>query len=206
MTDIKAKMKADAKRAKQMAKEVVATLEFYSKKAWKALKNPLMSLSVSAILSSCGIVGNSGDNRLNNADLELNKNNTEQVAQKQPQKDSPKENPYEYGYSDPNEVVETPEEKEAREIEEEFERIRGGEYTHGDAGTDKADYGKPGDNGHRYTQEELDEMRNIYSNVGRGVDDVELSEMDKELGRKSDTSDSRDMSWIKAVRDSGRGR
>lgn len=205
MTDIKAKMKEDAKRAKQMAKEVVATLEFYSKKAWKALKNPLMSLSVSAILSSCGIVGNSGGNRLNNADLELNKNNTEQVAQKQPQKDSPKENPYEYGYSDPNEVVETPEEKEAREIEEEFERIRVGEYTHGDAGTDKADYGKPGDGAPRLTEQDAEAIYRIKSKVGQGLDDVELKEIDQQV-RGDNNSKARDISWAKAIKDAGYGR
>ncbi len=45
---------------------------------------------------------------------------------------------YPFGYSDPNENPETPEQRNEREAEEEFERIRAGEYTHGDAGTDRA--------------------------------------------------------------------
>ena len=79
MTDMRAKMKADAKRAKLVAKETIAILKDYSKMAWKALKNPLMSLGAAAILSSCGIVRN----RVSNADVELNKDNSEQVIKTQ---------------------------------------------------------------------------------------------------------------------------
>ena len=206
MTDMRAKMKADAKRAKLVAKETIAILQDYSKMAWKALKNPLMSLGAAAILSSCGIVGN----RVSNADIELNKDNSEQVIKTKQQKDSSKDDPYTYGYSDPNEVVETPEEKEAREIEEEFESIRAGEYTHGDAGTDKADYGKPGKGAPRFTEKDADEIYEQQREIrGRGIDDVELHEIDKMTGRDTDDSDNsnyRDISLYDVVKAARFGR
>ena len=199
MTDMRAKMKADAKRAKQMAKEVVATLEFYSKKAWKALKNPLMSLSAAAIMSSCGIMGT--PRVVNNTGDKFRKDSVEQVVKPVQQADSAAVVDKEPDQRVNDEYDAVPEFEKAREAEEVYWEIMEGKQTLGD---NKTDYGKPGKGAPRLTEKDADEIYERQREIrGRGIDDVELGEMDKELGRNSDTSDSRDISMIMALKDAG---
>ncbi len=88
--------------------------------------------TVAAALSLNGVNSSEGKN---NAEPKPNAKEIP-VPSAAPQDDG--KTAYPFGYSDPNENPETPEQKAEREAEEEFERIRAGEYTHGDAGTGRA--------------------------------------------------------------------
>ncbi len=106
---------------------------------------------------------------------------------------------WDYGYSDPNENPETPEQKSEREAEEEYQRIIAGEQTHGDAGTENAlrDV-KLGDRQGKLTKEDLqkyeDDLKKAYN---RSADDIDVD------GTKGiDIPQSEDLSQIKNYRQS----
>ena len=196
MTDIKSKMKVDAEKAGIRAKEMIVAINFYSKIAWKALKKPLMGLGMSAILASCGITKVQSQNK----DDETKQDTTEQVAQNKNNSE------YEYGYSDPDEVVETTSEREAREAEEEYWNIMEGKQTHGNAGTDRARYGNPGKGApSRLTDDEVEAIYRIKSKVGTGMSHEDMAELEQKV-RDNANGTSRDISWAKAIKDAGYGR
>ena len=204
MEKIKDRLKKDAQKAKRMLSEQIAAVEYYSKIAWSALKKPLMGLGMAAILSSCGFT----KNQAKETAQDTKEKKTEQVVRhKEVQLDQAvKNNGHDYGYDDPNEVVETQEEREAREAEEGFWEIMEGKQTHGNAGTDKVNYGKPGKGApSRLTKEETEAMYRVKSKVGRGMDNVDMDELDKEV-RDRVSGNSRDLSWEQAVKDAGYGR
>ena len=201
MENLGNKMKRDTEKAKNILKEKMATLGYYSKIAWSALKKPLMGLGVATILSSCGFT----KNQAAEGDKDTKENKTEQIVRHKevPIDQAVKSNDSEYGYSDANEIAETPEEKDDRETEDEYWRIMSGDYTHGDAGTDKANYGKPGEGApSRLTEEEAEALYRVRSKIGHGMDNVDMDELDREV-RSRVSDNSRDISWTKAVKDSG---
>lgn len=194
-------MKRDARRAKTVLNEQIAAIEYYSKIAWNALKKPLTGLSMAAVLYSCGFT----KNQAKDVNTDARKNKTEQIVRYQevPTDQVIKTSDYEFGYSDPNEVAETPEEREAREAEEGFWEIMEGKQTHGNAGTDKVNYGKPGKGSpSRLTEEEVEAIYQAKSRVGRGMDNVDIDELDRQIRSRADDN-SRDISWAKAVKDAG---
>ena len=115
------------------------------------------------------------------------------------QQDDGKTAQWDYGYSDPNENPETPEQKSEREAEEEYQRIIAGEQTHGDAGTENALRGaKLGNRPGKLTEEDLqkyeDDLKRAYN---RSADDINVD------GTKGiDIPQNDDLSQIKNYRQS----
>ncbi|MBQ8481234.1 MAG: hypothetical protein IJ532_01710 [Alphaproteobacteria bacterium] len=191
--DLKKQLRTDTKKAKIRVQETFVAIKYYSKIVWGAVKKPLMSFSMAAVLASCGFT----KTQTRNAEQDAKQDQIAQVV-------STNEEPS-YGYSNPNEVVETPEEKSAREAEEEYWKIMEGRQTHGDAGTDKTDYGKPGKGAPQMTAEDYEKIREAYSQIGTGMDNIEQAELEREIMDRA-TSGGRTASWAKAVRDAGRGK
>lgn len=88
-----------------------------------------------------------------------------------------------FGYSDPNEFVETAEEKEAREAEEEFLRIERGEYVHGDAGF-KQNY-KLGKGAPQMTEDDYQQIYEAKSNVGTGMSHEDTYELREKIRKNA---------------------
>ena len=190
MENLKNRMKTDVVKAKRRTKEFFASVELYSKIAWKTVKKTLLGLWLLAIMASCGFTKNQTQKQVDG-----NKQN--------PVEQTVKDNGgYDYGYSDPNEVVETPEEKEEREAEEGYWDIMEGKQMLGNAGVDRRNYGQVGEGAPaRLTEEEAEALYEAQRKVGYGLDNVELEELDRQV-RDNASGKSRDISWAKAVRDS----
>lgn len=92
-----------------------------------------------------------------------------------------------FGYSDPNEFVETAEEREAREAEEEFLRIERGEYVHGDAGM-KQNY-KLGAGAPQMTDDDYQQIYEAKSAVGTGMSHEEMYELREKIRKNSGLSE-----------------
>ena len=190
-TNLKNKIKTDSQKAAKMQNEIGAAVSYYSRIAWQALKKPLCGLSFAMVMSSCGIIGNSTQNASDNKNDQHKTASTEQVEKIQQD--------YEYGYSDANEVVETDYEKDTREVEDAYWEIIEGKKT----STDKANYGKLGKGApSRLTAEEIDEIYNAKSKVGTGLSHEDQAELEQRLHDNA-SGKTRDISWMKAVKDNG---
>lgn len=91
-----------------------------------------------------------------------------------------------FGYSDPNEFVETDEERDIRETEEEFLRIERGEYVHGDAGM-KRNY-KLGTGAPQMTDEDYQHIYEAKSKVGTGMSMEEVDQLGYDLAQRAGVS------------------
>lgn len=79
-------------------------------------------------------------------------------------------------------------EKQMRENEEEYWRLMSGENTHGEAGTDRVNYGKPGEGAPQLSKQNWKELEDIYKQVGHGMSMEDADELGYQLAERAGLS------------------